>query len=334
MEYICHKRSSFLPLPARRPCFDTLSTSLGSTGTVTFENGNLVSQTKYKAWGEVRHQSGVTPTEYGFTGQFRHEDEFGLLFYVSRYYDPSLGRFTSPDTIIPKQSQGVQAWDRYAYVNNSPINYTDPTGHCLSGTVLDTIACVGLLLIFSSMSDTEQHLSPQEIESRKDTFEVGATILSLPMAIKYPIVEFASNIYDCATSAPACATTFAPGSTSAYADSFVSVSPSEFDSSINKFGLLTSRAEELSKRIWLTKLKYIDDIADAREFESVLYNSPLSIIKKEDEFFSSGATIRLVDVGDAKPAGLTNMTNGVPQWFVTRNIPASNLKIIKKVRAE
>jgi hypothetical protein len=42
-----------------------------------------------------------------------------------------LGRFAQPDTIIPEQSQGVQAWDRYAYVNNNPIRYTDPSGHML-----------------------------------------------------------------------------------------------------------------------------------------------------------------------------------------------------------
>ncbi|HEX5838020.1 MAG TPA: RHS repeat-associated core domain-containing protein [Anaerolineales bacterium] len=39
-----------------------------------------------------------------------------------------IGRFTSADTIVP-QGQGVQAWDRYAYVNNNPLNYTDPSGH-------------------------------------------------------------------------------------------------------------------------------------------------------------------------------------------------------------
>ena len=43
--------------------------------------------------------------------------------------DPSLGRFTSPDTIVPTGTQGTQAWDRYAFVNNNPVRYNDPTGH-------------------------------------------------------------------------------------------------------------------------------------------------------------------------------------------------------------
>jgi hypothetical protein len=33
--------------------------------------------------------------------------------------------------IQPEAAQGVQAWDRYAYVNNSPVNFNDPSGHCL-----------------------------------------------------------------------------------------------------------------------------------------------------------------------------------------------------------
>lgn len=49
-----------------------------------------------------------------------------MLDYGSRRYDPELGRFTSPDTIVPG---GVQGLDRYAYVNNNPVRYTDPTGH-------------------------------------------------------------------------------------------------------------------------------------------------------------------------------------------------------------
>jgi len=49
------------------------------------------------------------------------------MYYNARWYDPALGRFAQADTIIPG---GVQGLDRYAYVNNSPMNYTDPSGHC------------------------------------------------------------------------------------------------------------------------------------------------------------------------------------------------------------
>jgi RHS repeat-associated protein len=53
-------------------------------------------------------------------------DTLGLMFYQARFYDPSLGRFAQADSIVPG---GVQGLDRYAYVNNSPINNNDPTGH-------------------------------------------------------------------------------------------------------------------------------------------------------------------------------------------------------------
>lgn len=46
--------------------------------------------------------------------------------YTARMYDPSLGRFAQADTIIPG---GVQGLDRYAYVNNAPTRFTDPSGH-------------------------------------------------------------------------------------------------------------------------------------------------------------------------------------------------------------
>jgi hypothetical protein len=53
-----------------------------------------------------------------------------LYFYNARWYDNALGRFTSPDSIIPEANQGVQAWDRYAYSNNNPLLYTE-SGHMI-----------------------------------------------------------------------------------------------------------------------------------------------------------------------------------------------------------
>jgi len=48
------------------------------------------------------------------------------MFYQPRFYDPSLGRFAQADSIVPA---GVQGYDRYAYANNNPVRYNDPSGH-------------------------------------------------------------------------------------------------------------------------------------------------------------------------------------------------------------
>jgi RHS repeat-associated protein len=56
--------------------------------------------------------------------------ELGLLYYNARYYLPGVGRFISPDTIIPNPAD-PQSWNRFSYTNNNPLRYTDPTGHWL-----------------------------------------------------------------------------------------------------------------------------------------------------------------------------------------------------------
>ncbi len=107
-----------------------LGDHLGSTSLVTDATGVVISEMKYKAWGEVRYASGTSPTDYTYTGQFSYAADFGLMFYNARWYDSSLSRFAQADTVIPG---GVQGYDRYAYTNNNPIIYTDPSGHCTLG---------------------------------------------------------------------------------------------------------------------------------------------------------------------------------------------------------
>ncbi len=65
------------------------------------------------------------PTGYTFTGQL--DSGLGLMYYGARHYDPSLGRFLQPDTIVP-QPGNPQSLNRYSYVLNNPLRYTDPTG--------------------------------------------------------------------------------------------------------------------------------------------------------------------------------------------------------------
>ena len=99
-------------------------------------------QQEYDPWGKVRN-GGISATSINFTGQ--RLDGTGLLYYHARMYDPVLGRFVSADSIIPGQSDTAgtanpQNLNRYSYVNNNPVNRTDPSGHCIF-VVADTIAC-------------------------------------------------------------------------------------------------------------------------------------------------------------------------------------------------
>ena len=75
-----------------------------------------------------RYNSGALPTKYTYTGQYSNRSDFGLMNYNARWYDPALGRFAQADTLIPQPSD-PQSWDRYAYVENNPLRYTDPSGH-------------------------------------------------------------------------------------------------------------------------------------------------------------------------------------------------------------
>ena len=114
-----------------------LGDHLGSTSITANTSGVPTGEVRYRPWGEDRYTWGTTPTSYRYTGQRSEMGSIGLYFYDARFYDPWLGRFSSPDSTIPEASQGMQAWDRYAYVNNSPLLYTDPTGHDLEQIVFN-----------------------------------------------------------------------------------------------------------------------------------------------------------------------------------------------------
>jgi RHS repeat-associated protein len=71
---------------------------------------------------------GTQVSEYSFNGHLSKVDHFGLIYFRARWFDPSLGRFSSPDTLIPG-TENPEAWDRYSFSFNNPINLNDPSGH-------------------------------------------------------------------------------------------------------------------------------------------------------------------------------------------------------------
>ncbi len=83
---------------------------------------SMVSQEfEYDPWGNLRMLSGWAP-EFTFTGQ-QWDDDLGInLFYLrNRYYDPAIGRFTTPDPLLSDLNP-------YSYANNNPVMLVDPSG--------------------------------------------------------------------------------------------------------------------------------------------------------------------------------------------------------------
>ncbi len=102
------------------------SDHLGSASVVTDSAGAIQDESDYYPYGgEIAIING-DPNHYKFTGKER-DAESGLDNFGARYDASSLGRFMTPDPLGGKLVN-PQTLNKYSYVANNPINFTDPTG--------------------------------------------------------------------------------------------------------------------------------------------------------------------------------------------------------------
>ena len=104
----------------------------GSTRALTNSSGVITDTYSYTAFGELFNQTGSTANSYLYTGQ-QFDSLTGLYDLRARYYSPYLNQFIQPDTIVPDPYIPAD-WNKYTYVRDNPINYTDPSGHTPYGT--------------------------------------------------------------------------------------------------------------------------------------------------------------------------------------------------------
>jgi RHS repeat-associated protein len=105
---------------------------LGSVGVVTSSGGALLDMTRFLPFGGYRGSEPAFLTERGFTGHKMNNtatNDLGLIYMNARYYVSYINRFVSADTIVPDPTN-PQSFNRYSYVENRPLNFSDPTGHC------------------------------------------------------------------------------------------------------------------------------------------------------------------------------------------------------------
>ncbi|MCP5463484.1 MAG: hypothetical protein H7A33_00485 [Deltaproteobacteria bacterium] len=100
----------------------------GKHAGITYAQGDLLQRIEYSPYGQESFV--LNPGlkfDPRFTGQ-EYDVSTGLYYYKARYYDPEIGRFIQPDTVIPS-AKDYQSFNRYSYVRNNPLKYVDPTGH-------------------------------------------------------------------------------------------------------------------------------------------------------------------------------------------------------------
>ncbi len=101
--------------------------------------GNEVGGYAYDAYGKcyVKYKDNSSEEEKTIlnTNPFRYrgyyyDNETGLYYLNARYYDPSIGRFISPDvlTILDETKGQINGLNLYMYCNNNPVMFVDPSG--------------------------------------------------------------------------------------------------------------------------------------------------------------------------------------------------------------
>lgn len=114
----------------------TTADHLGSPRILTDENGATISRRDFHPFGEeVATAERISQLGYQaddvrqkFTG-YERDNETDLDFAQARMFNSNFGRFSSPDpTLLSVSGQNPQTWNRYAYVMNNPLSFTDPLG--------------------------------------------------------------------------------------------------------------------------------------------------------------------------------------------------------------
>lgn len=175
---------------------------LGSIAAITDGVGKVIERLAYDPWGKRRYANGLSDkadtlvgvnTDRGYT-LHEHLDEVGVVHMNGRVYDPLIGRFMSADPFI-QSPDNLQSYNRYAYVLNNPLAYTDPSGYSWASKVWKST--VGAII-------------------KETAREVAQIVNLLPSSIRGVAIAGVS-VLTCGPGAPGCAALLTGGVTASAA---------------------------------------------------------------------------------------------------------------------
>ncbi|MEZ5647197.1 MAG: RHS repeat-associated core domain-containing protein [Burkholderiaceae bacterium] len=134
---------------------------LGSLSVITNAQGAVTERLAYDAWGKRRHVDGqrdtlevltAQSTQRGYT-MHEHMDQMGVINMNGRVYDPLIGRFLSADPHI-QHPDDLQSFNRYSYVKNNPLAFTDPSGYFLKKlfkAIVKIVVVVAVVMVLTAV---------------------------------------------------------------------------------------------------------------------------------------------------------------------------------------
>ena len=163
----------------------------GSTRVVLDESGNAVQSTDYYPFGAYLAKSTNQEKQpYKYNGkEFDHFAGLNLYDYGARFYDPLIGRFTTPDPL----SEKYYSISPYAYCANNPVNAVDPDGRDIweineNGIVVNRIEDKTQDAFF--MIDSNR----KRIEQQSISFEYG-TINQTKVTVEHNTGDWSYDLY-------------------------------------------------------------------------------------------------------------------------------------------
>ena len=104
----------------------------GDITEIVDKDGKAVAKYAYDAWGNMLTENNGTLT-VGKLNPFRYrsyvyDEETGLYYLQSRYYDPLTGRFLNADVFNDTDTKTSLSTNMYAYCENNSVNYVDSNG--------------------------------------------------------------------------------------------------------------------------------------------------------------------------------------------------------------
>ena len=112
-------------------------------------SGTRIAKYSYDSWGNAKlttlssnNFSAYNPIRYR---GYYYDAESGLYFLNARYYNPTWRRFISPDDTAYLDPETPNGLNLYAYCNNDPVNFSDPSGCFAWGAILAGAVIGGII---------------------------------------------------------------------------------------------------------------------------------------------------------------------------------------------